>query len=508
MTIIDNTRAILWFQTNGPGTAFQPYGVGEKAGGMSGKSIPGAGRTPVYGRTEFGVPVLVKLASEAPGDLPTATISIYERGQVDLLLDALNRNCPINIQNRINTCGSLINPSGWDVIDFWGDGQVTTYTPGDGPSIEYNGEQITNEATVSFSIVIRLVQTSLSALTTTETQNLLDIAGMSDEQCSGCGGTGYPGADKILYVAAAADTGVTANLLYSADGGATWAATSADPFAADEDISEVDVRFISPTQLRVVVATNTTDAGAPAKFAYADVDISTPGTTAWTSVSIAAGANGDTVEALEWLFFDRLYIASAGDIFISLNQGTLDPGAAYFTGSNAINGFAKAPDDSAVWAFGATNTILREVNQSGIFETRVGPSGGAAFTAVAVASDGTLYAGNGTSIFRSRDDARTTNWTELYDFGANKAVVKIECIGGSRALGGSSQLLRVYVDDTAGGVGAIYLSVDGGASFSAVSTLTNTGYNAAYISDVDNNKAIVVGDASGGTGVIHLLSPA
>ena len=50
MTIIGQDRVVLWFQPDGPGSAFIPFGVGEKAGGMSGKTVPGPGRTPVSTR--------------------------------------------------------------------------------------------------------------------------------------------------------------------------------------------------------------------------------------------------------------------------------------------------------------------------------------------------------------------------------------------------------------------------------------------------------------------------
>jgi hypothetical protein len=149
---------------------------------------------------------------------------------------------------------------------------------------------------------------------------------------------------------------------------------------------------------------------------------------------------------------------------------------------------------------GASNSILLEQNQNGVFAVRVGPSGGGAFTAVAQAADGRLYAGNGTSLYVSVNHAKNAGgWHLLKNFGTDRAVRKIQVIGHD------SNYLRVVVDHT-GGVSEVWESIDGGFSFTQVPELTNAGYNDAYFSWVDRNLAVIVGDASAGAGVIQLLS--
>lgn len=495
--ILTQDQVVMWFQPNGPGTEWEPLGVGENAGGMTGKSIPAIGITPVFGRDRFKKPIVISLNKEAPGGIPTLTIQIFQRMTVDFLLKAVQRGCPLNIQLRGVACPPLDNPLLFDALWHWGRGYVTTYTPGDGPSLEFNGTNMTAEGELTFPYMIQLEPAVLQQLTVTGTdQNLLAIAGIPDETCDECN-NGYVGADKILYIGAEADTGVTAKLLYSVDGGGTTAATSADPFAADEHIGFVAVRPLTKNTFRVVVATPTTDAGAKAKFAWDDIVYGAEGTTVWNTVTIAAGVNGDTIQALAWLFPSRGYIATAGDIYVSTDYFETDPGAAIYTGATAINGFAKSPDGKTVWAFGATNLLLRETNQNGIFSARTGPSGGGAFTALAVANDGTIYAGNGQSIFKSINEGENVGgWTELKDFGASHVVKKIQVVGGSKALGGDSQIIRVEVDDTTPGTGEFWKSVNGGASWIQENELTNTGYNDAYFSEVDDNLAILVGDGA------------
>lgn len=509
MAILGQDRAVVWLQERGPFTPWSPFVVGDKAAGMSGKSLPAPGRTPVYGRDRFGKPVLVKMNSEAPGELPTATITFYEDGSVDVLRRALLRGCPINIQNRLVDCGVLNNPNVWSTIDHYGGGQPTSYTPGDGPSVEYNGEQMTNEVAMAFTHVIRLVQTTLSDLTSGTSLDVLDIDGIPDEDCGICG-TGFPGADQILIVGLASDTGATGEVLVTGNGGGSWAATSTNPFGAstdEEDISSVAVNAISKSGIRYVVATNTAVNGEKARIAYADVDLSDLLTTTWNVITLDnTTVTTSSVTALGWLKFNSLYIAAEGDIYVSEDQGGSDPGAPVYTGSTAITGFAISPDENTVWAFGESNLLLREVGDSRVFEARVGPSGGGTFTAIAIAGDGTLFAGNGTSIYRSTDQAGgTANWTALKDFGTGKPVVAIQVIGGQRAGGGDSQLLRVVVDNGSG-AGEVWMSVDGGLTWFQPATRTNAGYNAAYASEIDDNLLFVVGDASGGAGVIQRLS--
>lgn len=494
--IISSERLVVWIQEDGNGTPFVPFAVGEKASGMTGKTIPGTTTTPVYSRDANGRPLLIKQNIDVPGGTPSATLSVYERGQVDFLREALIKGCTINVQSRISECGSLINPNSWSAIDHWSNGRVGDYTPGDGPSLGFAGDEVTNEATVSFDSVTRIVQTSLSALTITETEDILAIAGLSDENCGSCGDA-YPGADKLLAVGAAAGAAVEADVWVSLNGGGTWTVITDKAFAADEDISEIEMVQIGNGQVRIIVGTDTTDAAAPAKIAYLDALYGAIPAGTWTNVSLASGANGDVIQAMKLLSFSQLYIASAGDIFKSDDRGETDPGAAVYTGTEVINGFEISPDGSEVWAFGANNTLLREIDDNDTFAARVGPSGGGAFTALTIADNGVLYAGNGTSIYKSVDSGATTgNWTELKDFGANYSITSIQVIRGE------SELLRVVVTDSTG-TGNEWYSVDGGASWAMVTEVTNTGYTDAYWSKIDANKGVITGLG----GVIHALLP-
>jgi hypothetical protein len=306
----------------------------------------------------------------------------------------------------------------------------------------------------------------------------------------------------IGYISTESASG-TGDVLYTSDKGATWAATTADPFGAAETGDFLVWNWISKTQFRLGIARTTADAGAAAEIAYADVDVATPGTTTWTLVDLT-GANNEVVEFMLWPqmsgFVDRWYAArGTGDIDLSQDQGATWS-EIYAGGTNAINHMAVDPRGN-VYAVGAANTILKETAQSGTFAALVGPSGGGAFTSIAIAKDGTIWAGNGTSLFRNSNDGYSAGgWTSVKDFGANHSVIGIDLIGGD------SQLVRVVVTDGTGTDGDVWRSEDGGGFFREVTDLSNAGYNGYYFSRDNINLDWIVGDASGGTGLIHKLA--
>lgn len=340
---------------------------------------------------------------------------------------------------------------------------------------------------------VELYQHALTGLTIGEDQAINALAVLSDLSvgCNTCLPCYQP--DQTMYVAPQANTGSPgdyANVWYSVNGGGAFAATSANPFSAGDSIKFILINFISDTQFRVIVISDQTTA----QLKYADVTLCDEGTTTWSAATTIGAA---AVEAAAWLFYNRLYIAVAGDIYLSDDQGAT-VGSAIYTGATQINAFAKSPVDGSVIAVGNTNLILQEVGQSGTFTVKTGPTGGGNFTSAFIASDGTLYAGNGTALYKSNNSGGSASgWTQLKDFGTNHTVVAINCAGGTKSQGGDSQLVRVVVNDAVAADGDVWETVDGGSTWTEVTNLTNTGYLGAYFSPVDDNLAFVYGN--GGT---------
>lgn len=317
---------------------------------------------------------------------------------------------------------------------------------------------------------------------------------------------GWPGADKILLIGgdddAATDGG---KLLYSRNGGSTIAeiGTDSQPFGAANvcGIAAVVADVISDTEIRVVCGANTLT-GTKAQIAYQDIPFGGAFVAAsWNVSTIAATSNDDAVTAMLWnRKTERIYVAAATDVYVSTDKGESDPGTAISEPGNAVAMFAIDEDDH-VWYVGASNDIYRELKSNlGTFTSRTGPSGGGAFYSIAFADDGTLFAGNGQYLYKSNNKAAdTAGWSQIYDAGASHTVKAIQPINGT------SECIRIVVDDTTPGAGGIRETENGGTDWRTVTETSNTGYNGAYFPR-DYNKAIMVGNSAGG-GVAELLQP-
>jgi len=513
MGIITQDKVVLMHQPGGKpggvGTGLSPLSIDRH--GFTGKTdntIPGRGQT--YGRDGWGRFRIKVSYKETPGGLLTGTIEYEKTNEIDFLEKRSRDESEFGIWEMYAPCARLDNPFGWlngGRLDYYGRMFVTGANFGDAPSREATGEPVVTNMPVSWEYTITLLPLRISSLTWADAENstnINDIAGLVEANPNNCV-AGYAGPDEHFYLATDADTNTTANVLYSANGGSTWGATSADPFAADENISAIVAR-LTTERFRVVAFRGTADAANPAECTYADIDFGAEGTTTWSAVDIGA-TNDDVVLTAAWLFYNRMYAsvgaaASEGEIWVSQDQG--ESWTQVFDGSTAINVIVKGygEDCKDVYALGASNLVLRERNNSGTFETLVGPSGGAAFTAAAFSNDGLLFAGNGTSLYVSDNEALNTGgWSELKDFGSNHAVVEIFLPEGD------SNHIYVAVDDSTPGNGEFWHSNDGGNSWNKLTEVTNQGYNAGYASVEDPNLYIVVGDVSASYGVIHKVSP-
>lgn len=360
------------------------------------------------------------------------------------------------------------------------------------------GLRTNNVSLTGFEKVILNLSTSLSRITNALAQNVLSVEVLTRDIDRK---TGYRGPDKVIFIGMDDDgAGGLGLVAVSIDGGASFASVATDPspFAnTDTGINGLAAFIISETQFRLV-ATRESGTGAKAEFSYTDITFGGEATVAsWTEVTIAATANTEYITAMLWPQASRLYFAAAGDIYKSTDLGSSDPGAAKYTGSNALNAFFQ-DNDKNVWCVGASNTILVELaNARNSFVARTGPSGGGTFTAIAVAKDGTVFAGNGQVIYRSSNGARTAGgWTSLKDFGSGYTVKKIVCVKGS------SQILYCVASSTSDG--KLWVSTNGGLTWTEKTAITNAGYTAAA-AFADENKLVIVGNVST-TPVIGLLS--
>jgi hypothetical protein len=449
-------------------------GIGERT-----RSAPGV--TTIRGRNADNNFTDLAVVQEAPGDTDTFNVEFY--GHYDVISDLekyKESNRPFNVQLL-----SFSNPP-VDIRSLAKKVEQYSVLPGAltlGAGRNRDGSGGLRSNSIALNIQNRVdanLGISLSRVTNANDTDAMSVM-VLDRNIDRT--TGWRGADKVIYVGMDDDTTNPGEIYVSVNGGGTFAAlaTDADPFTNISGVNNLEWNIVSETQFRIIAARETI-AAVKAMFAYGDVTFGAEATApTWTVVTIAATAVTDAVEAMLWPkgigLTNRLYIAAAGDIYVSTDLGATDPGAAIFTGANALAQF-KADFARNIWAVGAANTILVELaNQRGTFVARTGPSGGGAFTAFDRAKNGVIYAGNAQSLYRNTNEARSAgSWTAVKDFGAGFTVKSIDCVNGS------SEVVRVVASSAT--AGQVWYTINGGLSWTMVTVSTNSGYlKAAKTSD-------------------------
>jgi hypothetical protein len=472
--------------------------------GLAEISNPAAGVTPVYGPGDYGQPVLLTTNDDAPGALPATSVTVFDEGALDYFLQQKELGALFPLVRAWMPQGTArTNVTSFEALDLLVRCRVTDAPLGGGPTVPYDGSAVQTTRAATAEAVMRIDWGALSAISTVDAENITHLAVLTESSTV----PGYPGPNKIMLAMAAAGSSATPNLYVSSNGGSSWSLLGTDPLGTDESAAGLSVRMINNTQYRVTVLRATADGSNPPESVYCDFTLGAYTTVSgWTSAELGA-TNNQAGEALGDLFPNRSYGAAAGDIYISTDFNA-NWGSIYYTGSTVINGFCAAPDRS-VYAFGASNLLLREGSDRSGFSAVTGPTGSNASTAMAVTGiegQQTLLLGNGTSIFMSRVSVPSAvgQWTSLKDFGTNKSVKAILPCRNLQLKYGDENFFFVVVDDTAGGVGALWFTWDLGQSWRQVTALSNTGYNGGVISEFSPNLIFIPAD----DGAIHKYAAA
>lgn len=294
------------------------------------------------------------------------------------------------------------------------------------------------------------------------------------------------------YATGNAPTGspsTTTDVLYTSDAGSTWTATSADPFAATEDIRGITCFPISSTITRVIVSRGTTDAGNPAEIAYSD----DTGTT-WTTVNVGS-TNAQYVQNSEGLFSLDQYtiwmVTNGGYIYFSSDGGvTWSTQSAGTATTNALH-CVHAASNRVVWAAGASDTILRSLDGGTTWAAVTASGSGSTINSIFALDAQRAWVGTANGRLYYTLDGGTT-WT--------RRRYTDDTAGSTHAIKFVNSLIGWMIHDTASPVGSIFRTIDGGYTWEKYTTPTNAGLN--DISVCSNNLVWACGNVSGTTGVI------
>lgn len=322
------------------------------------------------------------------------------------------------------------------------------------------------------------------------------LAYLNDIRCAS-GSSQAQRAGKIGFISGDTSTGSptgTADVYYTTNYGQSWAATAADPFAASEIIAAIAVFAVGANTHRVVVARGTTDAGNPAEIAYSDDD----GTT-WTNVDVGS-TNAQYVGAAGGLFAldqNNIWMVTTGGYVYKSEDGavtwsTQDAGVATASNLNAVH-FA---DQRAGFAGGASDDVIRTID-GGVSWSAVTDIGASSTVNCIFTLDAQrAWVGTANGRLYYTTDGGTT-WTRRSFSGDNVGQVKdIKFV---------SDLIGFMVHDTTGPVGRIFTTMDGGYTWEAVTTTTNSGLNSLAV--LDENNFFVAGEINSGTAALIKVQP-
>ena len=473
----------LWAQVDGPNT--QPVYLGcHQLGDIE---VPFGDVELIYCPDPSG-PNRFKVVGSVQGAAGSVTASVTT-DVTDDLDDLETANCPFPIYVHMIKSGLKNVFTNYDRTFILTGSRVTsaslTNLAGRTPDDNTRSEQTFELSAESLIRYILLTITKQTQATVPEAAN--DITFCNDERCR----TDEEAAQALCqtgFVCFDADgIGGTAEIMATTNG-ATWAATSADPLGADEHAISIECFQLGRDTIRVLVANGTTNAAAPPEVAYSDDSGAT-----WTIVALGS-TNSLFVATRHSLFAldrDNIWVGlDNGIVYKSTDAGltyTLVAAATVLAGScNAIH-FA---DATAGWIGGAGGAIAKSVD-GGVSWEAVSHSSASDIICLFAHDRNRVWTGHTDGTLWYTEDAGVT-WAQRSFSGTGVGdVMDIEFL---------NDHIGYMVRNNASPVGQVQVTIDGGYTWEAMTTPTNSGLNTVFICDTWN--FYVVGEANASFGVI------
>lgn len=282
----------------------------------------------------------------------------------------------------------------------------------------------------------------------------------------------------------------------SQDEGSTWDAFAAAPFAGAENIASIKAFKIGRDTKRILVARGTTDVAAPAEVAYSDDDGAT-----WTVVEVGT-TNGQYAYGPNSLFVLDAYniwlVTTGGYIYYSDDFGaTWEAQEEGVLTAGIYRGIHFSDTDNG-YAVAAADVIVKTNDGGATWSAATATGSGDGLNTVAVVDKNHLVVGtDGGDIYYSKDGAET--WT-LRTFSGSAA-------GAVPVIRNYGALFLWAIHNTAGNIGRILRSIDGGYTWEVLSDMPAS---TAVLNDLaicDQNSVFAVGEVGGGTATILKVSP-
>lgn len=403
--------------------------------------------------TEYGK---FDVVGKVPGEPGNPELVVGARYTLDRseLLRLVKMACDHDLQVHMGQCYDPRDFNhGWEKILVVESARISEYSTDDLGALEPSERAAVNEeVTFSGETAYEIKRMTLAKKAETQvTREVVDIAICDAESCGSCGSSS-DGCQVILAVtvSAGASPGLPATVIFSKDGGLTWATTTVDTLLVSE----------APTAMECVGTYLVITSNASKTAHYAPTADILNGIESWTEVStgfVATGEPNDISSAgptFTWLVGDTGYIYFTEDITAGVE--VQDAGVATNQNLMAVH----ALDSEHVVAVGISNAVVYTDNGGSTWTSITGPAAGEDLSCVWMKSETTWFVGTNKTDGRLYYTTDTgTTWTEKTFSGSGVAGSKTEDIKfATNSVGFMSHT-------TATPLGRILRTIDGGNSW-------------------------------------------
>lgn len=427
----------------------------------------------------------------APGVIPFDLMRLVTRDRT-WLEEMRERQCFIPILLKQQDCGVLSDLANYKrVIGL--EARLKTFTFAGFKAIGNEGEKeaMFNTAWEALPPLSLTNEVEVTRMTQSNANQVNDLTFNTDEECdSNCAAT-YGRGQKGVAVFNST-TSAKPKVRVTTDYGVTWADTSADPGAVDDDLASV-IRFQYQSAVRIIAGRTAVGSSQGAVF-YSDDNGAT-----WTTVNIggAAAGHGAVLKKSLFVFPDNPYFVwlagAAGYIYKSTDAGaswTAKESGVVHTGNYNFINFA---DTKYGIAGGAADIIAITNNGGDSWSAATATGSGSAINCGARLDKNRMWVGTaGGALYYSNDGGST--WTQRTGWSGSGS-------GQVKDMMWLDPLNGIIAKNTSGPVGSLLRTIDGGYSWKVLSgTPTNAGINAVWMSGL--NRQYAGGQPQGSLGVI------
>ena len=303
---INSSYNVAWIQPDGPGTTprmltcYSLDSITNPKGSLTRNMCWDA----VAGKYE------VSSVTQDPPDMPSMSLEGLTQAAADYLEKTMRKDCAVYIYINTVACSPRGSFNGWSRSRILK--ALRCESEEAGGVLAREGQETSTESYdfVATNGIEKAFSAAIYTHTTAKTEEARSLLFLGGPTCAGdCG----PEVEmcEIGYLGEGGAAAAVGIVDYTTDGGATWLATSAVPFAANPALADVGSLVAFPVGghiWRLVAGAATTWAANEPQVSWADVDIiATPQTTVWNQVAVTPCVAADYLPWNGSLFANDAY---------------------------------------------------------------------------------------------------------------------------------------------------------------------------------------------------------